>query len=63
MIRTILVTKVRNRESGVESELYGRYDPVAIERQGLQILDSFKRKYKMTDATFAAHGEAVIENE
>lgn len=63
MIRTILVTVVKNRTTGETSEIYGRYDAVTLERNNLIPVDSFKRKYKMTDDTFAHYGEAIIENE
>lgn len=61
MIRTILVTKVINKITKEEREIYGRYDAVKLEKDGYQIQDTFKRKYTMSDTDFALHGKKVEE--
>lgn len=53
MIRTILVTKVENKITKEQKEIYGRYDAVKLQKEGYKILDSFKRKYTMSDTEFA----------
>lgn len=57
MQRTILVTVVENPLMKVRSEIYGRYDPVTIERKGLKVVDSYKQVFVMDDATFAKYGK------
>lgn len=57
MQRTILVTVVENPLMKVRSEIYGRYDPVTIERKGLKVVDSYKQLFEMDDATFAKYGK------
>lgn len=61
MIRTILVTRVENKITKEVREIYGRYDAVKIENDGYKIIDNFKRRYKMSDSTFAKYGEKVEE--
>lgn len=61
MIRTILVTRVRNKITKEEREIYGRYDAVKLSNDGFQIIDSFKRKYTMSDSDFAKRGVPVNE--
>ena len=57
MIRTVLVTLVENKISKERFEIYGRYDAVKIENDNLKIIDSYKRKYTMTDSDFAKYGK------
>ena len=57
MQRTILVTLVENPLMKVRSEIYGRYDPVTLERKGLKVVDSYKQLFEMDDATFAKYGK------
>lgn len=57
MIRTILVTKVENKITKEQKEIYGRYDAVKLQKEGYKILDSFKRKYTMSDTDFAMRGK------
>lgn len=59
MIRTILVTKVINKITKEEKEIYGRYDAVKLANDGYKVLDSEKRKYTMTDSEFAMRGKVV----
>lgn len=59
MIRTILVTKVENKITREQKEIYGRYDAVKLEKDGYKIIDSFKRKYTMSDSDFAMRGRIV----
>lgn len=57
MQRSILVTVVENPLMKVRSEIYGRYDPVTLERKGLKVVDSYKQIFVMDDATFAKYGK------
>lgn len=57
MQRTILVTVVQNPLLQTEHEIYGRYDPVTLERKGLQVVRSYKQLFTMDDATFAKYGK------
>ena len=57
LVRTILVTRVINKITKEEKEVYGRYDPVTMERNNYQIIESFKRQYEMTDEIFARYGK------
>lgn len=59
MYRTVLVTVIENRITKEQREIYGRYDAVKLENDNFKIVDSFKRKYSMSDSDFAKHGEAV----
>lgn len=59
MYRTILVTKVINNITKEQKEIYGRYDAVKIQNDGFKILGTEKRKYTMSDSTFAKYGEVV----
>lgn len=56
IIRTVLVTEVLNTATNVKSEIYGRYDPVTLDRQGYKILNSFRRQYEISDALVAKYG-------
>ncbi len=56
IVRTVLVTVVLNTATNVKSEIYGRYDPVTLDRQGYKILDSFRRQYEISDALVAKYG-------
>lgn len=60
MQRTILVTHVRDKVNGVTTDIYGRYDAVAISKR-YEILGTSKRRYKMSDEQFARTGEFVCE--
>lgn len=61
MQRQILVTVVENPLMKVRSEIYGRYDPVTLERKGLKVVDSYKQMFVMDDATFAKYGKRKEE--
>lgn len=57
MQRTILCTVVEDPITKSRSEIYGRYDPVQINRKGLKIIESYKQLFTMDDATFAQYGK------
>lgn len=61
MIRTILVTEVKNVITQEQKEIYGRYDPVTLERNGFKVVNSFRRRYEMNDETFVKYAK-VKEN-
>ena len=63
MQRQILVTVVEDPILKVRSEVYGRYDPVTLERKGLKIVDSYKQMFVMDDATFAKYGKRKEKTE
>lgn len=58
MIRTILVTKVEHKITKEVKEIYGRYDAVKLANDGYKVIDTYKRKYTMTDSDFAKYGKA-----
>ena len=57
MQRSILVTVVENPLMKTRHEIYGRYDPVKLQRQGLKVVDTYKQMFTMDDATFAKYGK------
>lgn len=57
MQRTILCTVIENPVLKVRQEIYGRYDPVTLERKGFKVVDSYKQIFVMDDATFAQYGK------
>lgn len=57
MQRTILVTVVENPLMKTRHEVYGRYDPVTLQRKGLKIVETYKQLFEMDDATFAKYGK------
>ena len=59
MIRTILVTEVKNIITNEVKEIYGRYDAVKLQKDGYQIRRTFKRRYKMSDQKFALNAQRI----
>lgn len=57
MIRTVVVTTVRNRDTGECKAIYGRYDAVAVYNQGYEIVATEKRQYEMSDTDFVRYGK------
>lgn len=57
MQRTILCTLVEDPITRSRREIYGRFDPVTLERKGLKIITSYKQMFTMDDATFAQYGK------
>lgn len=55
MIRTILVTEVEHEITKERRNFYGRYDPVTLQRGHWKVLNSYSRKYSMTDETFVRY--------
>lgn len=53
MIRTVLITEVKNASTGETKNLYGRFDIVALNNKGYEIVRSYKQRFTMTDETFA----------
>ena len=56
MQRTILITEVLSPE-GIPEKMYGKYDPITLNRQGYKIIDTYKQMYVMDDKTFATYGK------
>ena len=59
MIRTVLVTLVEHKITKEKKEIYGRYDAVKLANDGYAILETTKRRYTMSDDTFARYGRKV----
>lgn len=57
MQRTILCTLVEDPITRTRREIFGRYDPVTLERKGLKVISSYKQIFTMDDATFAQYGK------
>ena len=57
MQRTILCTVVEDPITRSRHEVYGRYDPVTLERKGLKIIETYKQLFEMDDQTFAQHAK------
>lgn len=57
MTRTILCTECENKITKERRMFYGRYDPVTLERGKWKIINTFQRKYTMTDEEFVRHGK------
>lgn len=62
MQRSILVTVVENPLMKTRHEIYGRYDPVSLERKGLKVVETYKQLFTMDDATFARYGKRKEES-
>ena len=64
MVRTVLVTQARHKDTGELKEIYGRYDAVALYNQGYEIVHSSKQKFEMSDADFVAHAvfKAIVKS-
>ena len=57
MIRTILITECENTITKEHKCFYGRYDPVTLQRGNWKIINTFSRKYSMTDEEFVKHAK------
>lgn len=57
MQRSILVTVVEDPIMKTQHEIFGRYDPVTLERKGLKVIETYKQMFVMDDATFAKYGK------
>lgn len=57
MQRTILCTVVEDPITRSRHEIYGRYDPVTLERKGLKIIETYKQLFEMDEQTFAQYGK------
>ena len=52
------MTHVRDKCNGVTTDIYGRYDAVAVAKR-YDIIGTCKKQFKMTDEQFAKNGEFV----
>lgn len=59
MIRTVLITEVKNTSTGETKNLYGRFDIVALNNRGYEIIKSYKQRFTMTDEMFAKAGTPI----
>lgn len=57
MQRSILCTLVEDPITKSRREIFGRYDPVTLQRKGLKIIETYKQMFTMDDATFAQYGK------
>ena len=55
MQRTILITEAVD-SLGNDVTVYGKYDPITLNRKGYKIKDTYKQLYVMDDRTFATYG-------
>lgn len=55
MQRTILVTIVEDQH-GKREKVFGKYDPITLNRKGYKIIETYKQMYVMDDETFATYG-------
>lgn len=59
MIRTILVTKLRNPTTGEEKTIYGNYSAFREAKAGFtESVESGLKKYEMDDETFIKYATA-----
>lgn len=59
MIRTILVTKLRNPTTGEEKTIYGNYSVFREAKAGFtESVESGLKKYEMDDETFIKYATA-----
>ncbi len=61
MIRTVLITEAVNEEGTEKKILYGRFDIVALTNQGFHVVKSYKKRFSMSDETFALNGKPIEE--
>lgn len=54
MQRTILITEVVTPD-GERDFIYGKYDPITLNRQGYKIIETYRQMYVMDDKTFATY--------
>ena len=57
MIRTILITECENAITHEKKIFYGRYDPVTLERGYWKVVNTYSKKYSMTDEEFVKHAK------
>ena len=57
LTRTILCTECEHKITKEQRVFYGRYDPVTLERGKWKILNTYQRKYTMTDEEFVKYGK------
>ena len=57
MIRTILITECENSVTHEKKVFYGRYDPVTLARGHWRVLDTYSKKFSMTDEEFVKHAK------
>ena len=59
MIRTVLITEASNEDGSKKKLLYGRFDIVALTNQGFHVDKSYKKRFSMSDETFAKYGKPL----
>ena len=57
IIRTILCTTIENIITKEQKEIYGRYDPVTLQRNQYKVISAISRRYEMTDEEFVKHAK------
>lgn len=55
MQRTILITEAEDQD-GTPHMIFGKYDPITLNRKGYKIKDTYKQMYVMDEKTFATYG-------
>lgn len=57
MIRTILITECENSVTHEKKVFYGRYDPVTLARGNWKVVNTYSKKFSMTDEEFVKHAK------
>ena len=63
MKRRVLVTTVINTDTGIQSDIYGRYDAVSLAAKHYKIVKSRFCMFELSDADFAKYGKFIGEVE
>ena len=63
MKRRVLVTTVINTDTGIQSDIYGRYDAVSLAAKHEKIVRSKFCMYELSDADFVKHGRYLYDVE
>lgn len=63
MKRRVLVTTVINTDTGIQSDIYGRYDAVALAAKHEKIVRSVFKMFELSDADFVKHGRFLYDVE
>lgn len=59
MKRRVLVTEIKNPNTGKTERIFGRFDAVKIKSSGFNIISSDFYMYEMTDEQFAKYGRCT----
>lgn len=60
MFRTILITECENKITKEKKCFYGRYDPVTLERGKWKIVNTYSKRFTMSDEDFVKYAKEKI---